>query len=385
MAATWTRDELLAFLDGHPQPRVSLFMPTQRGGTASQQNPIRFKNLLRQAEAALLARDLRPAQVREILEPAWQRLADDLYWRHQSDGLAAFLAHGTARFYRLPIAFDDLVVVNDRFHIKPLLPLLTGDGRFYVLALSQRQVRLLQGTRHHIGEIIPEGLPHNLAEAMQAVPTGVPARPPVITSIGKGGQVQDIYHGHGADIEDSKDLIFRYFRRIDEGLHTLLRTERAPLVLAGVEYYLPIYKEANTYPHLVDEVIPGNPEGIRDQELHRQAWALVEPIFQRARERAKAWYRQRAGTGQTSNDIAEILRAAHQGRVEFLFVTRGRPLWGVFDPASGTARLCSEASPETDDLLDVAAVETLRHGGAVFALEPAEMVDTCPAAATFRY
>ena len=54
---------------------------------------------------------------------------------------------------------------GDRFHLKPLLPLLTGDGRFYVLAVSQNAVRLLQGTRHSIHEIRPELMPKSFADA----------------------------------------------------------------------------------------------------------------------------------------------------------------------------------------------------------------------------
>ena len=45
--------------------------------------------------------------------------------------------------------FDELMVVAPGFHVMPLLALLTGDGLFYVLALSQNQVRLLAGTRSH--------------------------------------------------------------------------------------------------------------------------------------------------------------------------------------------------------------------------------------------
>jgi hypothetical protein len=46
-----------------------------------------------------------------------------------------------------------LVIVSERFHVKPLLPLLSGDGRFYVLALSQNEIRLLQGTRYSVEQV----------------------------------------------------------------------------------------------------------------------------------------------------------------------------------------------------------------------------------------
>jgi hypothetical protein len=52
--------------------------------------------------------------------------------------------------YHLLVTFVFNTEDSDRFHLKPLLPLLTGDGRFYILALSQNQVRLLQGTRYSV-------------------------------------------------------------------------------------------------------------------------------------------------------------------------------------------------------------------------------------------
>ncbi|MFQ5968538.1 MAG: hypothetical protein ACE5MI_13165, partial [Acidimicrobiia bacterium] len=142
-------------------------MPTHRTGSASQQDPIRFKNLARSAEERLIDGGLRSSEARRILGPARRLMADDLFWRHQSGGLAAFSAPERFSCYRLPLDFDELVVVTDRFHIKPLLRLLSGDGRFYILALSQKQVRLLQGTRHKVSEVDLKGMPRGLSDALQ--------------------------------------------------------------------------------------------------------------------------------------------------------------------------------------------------------------------------
>jgi hypothetical protein len=88
--------------------------------------------------------------VEELLQPARRLLDDSSFWQYQAEGLAVFLAAGTLRTFRVPVPFAELVVVAPGFHVKPLLALLTGDGLFYVLALSQNQVRLLVGTRDHI-------------------------------------------------------------------------------------------------------------------------------------------------------------------------------------------------------------------------------------------
>ncbi|MCE2703319.1 MAG: hypothetical protein LW859_39355 [Anabaena sp. 49633_E8] len=55
---------------------------------------------------------------------------------------------------------------------------------------------------------------------------------------------------------------------VDSALHKKLRGEKAPLILAGVEYLLPIYRQANTYPYLAETGITGNAEILKMQELN---------------------------------------------------------------------------------------------------------------------
>ena len=58
-------------------------------------------------------------------------------------------------------------MVNRSFQIRPLLPLLGGDGQYYVLALSQDHVRLFEGTREGVCEVDVDAVPQGLAEALK--------------------------------------------------------------------------------------------------------------------------------------------------------------------------------------------------------------------------
>lgn len=385
---TLSRDDLRTLMGKYEGLCVSIYMPTHRVGAGIQQDPIRLKNLLAEAEEHLLTRGLRTPEVKELLEPAGRLLQDGLFWQRQSDGLALFLSSEAFRSYRLPFDFDELVVVTDRFHVKPLFPLLSG-GQFYVLALSQNEVRLLQGTRYSVSEVDLEGMPESLAETLRyndpenRFQFHTSTRTP-----GGKGERPAIFHGHGvASADDPKDYISRYFHQVDEGLQDLLRDEQAPLVLAGVDYLHPIYKEANTYPYLIDEGIEGNPEELRAEELHERAWAIVQPLFLTTQEEAAARYRQLAGAGseQASNDLKEVVPAAYHGRVETLFVAVGLQQWGTFDPETKTVRVHEEAEPGDEDLLDFATVQALLNSGTVYAVEPEKVPDEAPLAALFRY
>jgi hypothetical protein len=144
---------------------VSLYAPTHRAGPETQQDPIRLENLVREAEEHLIAGGLRAPNAQELLAPAEKLVQDSLLWRHHSDGLAIFLSAETARHYRLPLGFDELLVVAESHHITPLLPLLSRDGRFYILAISRNEARLLQGTGYGVDEVDLEGVPTSLAVA----------------------------------------------------------------------------------------------------------------------------------------------------------------------------------------------------------------------------
>ena len=371
------------FVDSHPGLCVSLYMPAHRAGRETEQDPIRFKNLLRQAEERLQAEGIRSADARNFLKEPQRLLQDQSFWRHQSDGLALFCSEDIFHFFKLPIRFTELVVVAKRFHLKPLLPILTSNSTFFILAVSQNQLRLLEGTQHSFDEIELEGVPQNLAETLpESFPekqlqfhTGTPS--------GSGNRPA-MFHGHdiGGDI---KNRIRQWFRTIDKEVGGPLSDTQSPLVLAGVDTLFPLYKEVNTYPHLMDEGIPGNPEGMKAEDLHQQAWAIVEPVLKKELEAGVARYRQLAGTGKTATDIVEAVPAAHHGRIEVLFVAVGVQVWGRFDPEKGVVQVHESPDPGDEDLLDLIAIQTLLKGGTVYAVSPEEVPDQGLLAAIFRY
>jgi hypothetical protein len=383
-----TNDDLATLLETRPGWHISMFMPMVQRGAATQQNPIRCKTLLRQVEEQLLASGLRTQEAQDLLQSVQQLLPNRDFWQRQSHGLALFIAPQIFRAYRVPLALDELVVVSYRFHIKPLLPLLSGDGHFFVLALSQKAVRLLRGTRFNIDEIELQGIPQGVATALQYDDVEKKDHHYPGSQGRAAGGVSPLA-GHGVGVADAThqphDAILRYCQQLDAGLRTFLRDEHAPLVLAGVEYLLPIYQRANTYPYLLQEGITGNPEGLRPEELQERAWTIVQPHFQQAQERAAAQYRHLVGTGRATSDIPAIVMAAYDGRIDTLFVPVGVQQWGMFDRESRTVQAHQEAETGDEDLLDVAAMYTLLRRGTVYAVTPDELPNRSLAAALLRY
>jgi len=380
----FSREDLKKIIAVSQDPCVSMFMPAFRAGKETRQNPIHFKNLIAEAEKRLSIRELDKRKIRSLLEPARHLLKDNRFWRFQSDGLAVFLSWDFFAYYRLPIDLEALAVVARQFHVKPLLPLLTGDGRFYILALSQNMVKLYQATRFKIDQMSIEGLPPNMDEALgynnlerQAqFHTGTPPR---------SGKRDAMFHGHGGGADDKKEFLRLYFQKIDDALQSVLRDESAPLIVAAVEYLLPLYKEVNSYPHLLDEPVPGNPEQLKPDELHGQGWRIVEPLFTRERDEAYETCQILMDNQKASPRLGQVLPAAYNGRVDILFVAVGVQKWGTFDPQTRQLKTHRQKKPDDVDLLDYAAVHTLLNGGTVYAVKPEEVPGNSSLAAVFRY
>lgn len=378
-----TTQDLQKLLRSEDGWHVSLFMPAHRAGRDTEQDRIRYRNLLNQVDNRLLEKGMRTPDVKEMLEGAEKVVLDPTFWRGQSDGLAVFLNNQALYTYRLPLPFEELVVVSDRFHLKPLLPFFSSDGQFYILALSQKQVRLLKGSRHTVDEIELENLPKSLADALPFEQFEKQLQFHTGTPSGMGERA-GVFHGHDPR-EDDKDRILRWFHQIDTELVRMLADERAPLVLAGVEFLFSLYEEANSYSDLVKEGLRGNPDELKPADLHGRAWHLVQPIFNQAQHKAAAQYQQQSGSGGATADIKEALLAANHGRVDTLFVALGVQVWGEFDAQAGSVTLHEQAVPGDLDLLDLAAAETLLKGGEVFAVAPDQVPSGQALAAIFRY
>ena len=366
------------------------YMPMQKAGPDIRQNPIRFKNLMREAEERLDAVGISHKEAVELLSPAYE-LDTGEFWENQDHGLAIFISPEVFRYYSLPSEYQELVVVTAQFHLKPLLHLINNDGRFYLLALSQKDVRFFEGTRSSVREVEVENMPKSLDQALNYDETAQEGQFRIATS--RGGTSNSFvqpgsFHGQGSpDRDKHQQDILQFFNAVDAALSEKLRNQKAPLVLAGVEYLHPIYKEANNYLHLVDDGLTGNPEILRPEELHDQAWQIVEPLFQQAEKEASSRYQELAGadTGKTSHDVKEIISAAYYQRVDSLFVPVGQQLWGKFNLDTMGVDLHPEPEPDDEDMLDFAAIHTLLNGGTVYAVEPEKVPEKASAAAIFRY
>jgi hypothetical protein len=381
--------EIKNLIKKNSNPCISIYMPAHREWNGHEQDIIRFKNLINKVERNLTERNFRLEQINNLLHPAKNLLSDRNFWNHQSDGIAVFISEGEFNVFKLPLSFEEEAIINIRYYIKPVLKILSGEGRFFLLTLDLNKVKFYQCTRFSIREIqLPYNTPLSLEEVTQFDEVEKSLTGTAATSEGRAGGHSSIFHGHGVgSLDDTvhKEKILEFFHMLNKGVFSVLKDETSPLVLAGVEFLLPIYKKANSYSHLIEKGLDANPEYLSLDELHERSRQIVEPVFTDKQRKAVSLYERFSGNGRASSNIEDVVKAAFTGRVESLFVNQKEQCWGKFNPENDEVKVHNNHLPESEDLLDFAATHTLLNNGAVYVVEKDKMPCDKAVAAVYRY
>jgi len=252
---------------------ASIYMPTYRKGQESTQSPTRLKNLVRQTRSMLEERGMKDTEIDSLVKPAEDLYLNSMFWQKQSDGLALFLSKEHQFIYRLPIRFEEDVVIAPKFHLKPLFPLYNSLGNYKILSLSKNQIRLFEANQYDVEEINIEDLdiPLSLDEALKYDVTHDHVSHHSAQPGNRTGS--SVFHGQG-DEEDDKDNIKYFFQLAKEGLSKVLNDDE-PLVLAGVDYILAIFRNVSNHKNICEEAIVGNPDIKSAEELHKKAFEII--------------------------------------------------------------------------------------------------------------
>jgi len=363
-----------------PGPCLSLYLPlsTAPNQQGLKLDSLEWKELISSATAkagdqADKARSLLKSveNIEELTEgaPAW---AKSIAVLRSEDSLRVAYLHETVQ----PRA-----EFGPSFYIRPLLPELTKPSVFYVLALSQKNMRLLRCTLDSSEEVqLGESTTMSYDDYMDT------AKPDHV-SIKRGtsgmasGSSKGVIGTTTSELERKDEYLRHFFKQIDAGVGEALRGKTDPLVPVGVEYELPIYAAVNTYPHTVVEGVRGAPNGLKAGEMHARAIEAIASDYERKLDAALAEYDHKAGGG-ASNRLKDIVQAAHDGRVVTLIVSDSVEAPGTFDEETNQA-VGERTSGQ--DLVNDAVVQTITHAGNVFVTTSKKMPNGAPAVAIFRY
>jgi hypothetical protein len=371
-------------IDAESDPCISIYMPTHEKGTETKEDPIRFKNLLRTCERCLKEQGLARGRLARILQPAFDLLDASVAWRYLDRGLAVFISSEVFRAFTLSIDCPERVWVGEHFYIKPLVPLWSADKGYCVLALSQGQAKLYDADAWGIRERTLRDAPHSLSDFLKYDDAEEHLQYHT-TSSGKSADSAAVFHGHGnvADKARRKKTVDEYVKAVRNAVERDLAGDHRPLALVAPEYVQSAYRDVSHYSHLLATGVTQSPDRLSETELHQAAQDVMRPSFEQEKRERLAHFHNLLAQGHALAELAEIVPATKQGRVDTLLLDPTVCLWdnGKDADSANAAGPCENR----EDLLDVAVRSTLSRGGNVYPVAREDLPSQSPAGAILRY
>jgi hypothetical protein len=364
---------------------ISVYMPTHPAGVEvnERMDSVTFKNTLQQLTTSLKQRDVSQTEIDRMLKPGYDLLRNDKLWTEMTNGLAVFISDGVFKYMKMPVTPTEEILINTSFYVTPLLPILTNNDYFYLLVLSKKQAKLYRADALGMNYIRVDEVPNGVDDVVHFEEkddqklwrTG---------SSGAGGGAN--YHGIGAGKPDEKENLAMYFDEVDETLFKeVLNKENVPLLLAGVEYLIPIYKSVAKYKPIWDDAITGSLEHESIDTLYQLARKKMEPYFDERHAKALEAYWNQSATALTSSIADDVIPAAHYRQVWHLFVQKDEHIWGTFDEMNNKLTIHDAQEDGDECLIDKAVIKTILNAGEVHVLPKDRMPGGSKIAALMRY
>jgi hypothetical protein len=382
---TITREDFKELVNHHGDNSVSLYIPTHRAGVEvnEKQDAIAYKNALQEVTRQLQQNGISQRDIDILLRPAFELYKDEIFWNNQQDGLAVFLSTNFFKVFKLPYAVSDELFINSSFFITPLLPVITNNQEFYLLSLSKHDAKFYRGDAYGLTYMEVDGLPNGIEDVIHFEEKGIKQ---LFRQGGKGGTGSANFHGHGEGQGDDKDNIGIYCQEVDRTLLAeVLHDKTSPLILAGVEYLLPIYRNASHYNYIYDDSITGNQQHESEHALFLKAREKLSPYFEQRAKNALQNYYNGIATAITSSMPETVIPGSFYSQISDLFVCAGVHIWGNFNEVDNKLEIHETKKDGDSCLIDKAVVNTYLNGGDVYLLEKDQMPKQSIIAATLRF
>lgn len=380
-----TKELIQELLSSGQAPCLSLYMPTYRTHPENMKNPIRFKNLVSEMEKSLLQK-YSDNEIKIFLQPLEDLINDNEVWNYTKDGLAVFSASGLFKVVGLDKSVEELAIVADSFHTKPLRQYLQSVDHFHVLGLTLRDIRLFEGNRHSLTEVkLNADTPKTITEALGDELT---EKHTTVDSYGGiGGESSAMHHGQGGKKEETEKDAERFFRVVANTIYEhFSKPSGWPLILAALPEHHNLFQKVNKNPLLLSKGIAINPSSVSPDQLAKMAWDIMEPEYNLKLDSLVERFGQARANGKGSDDYKEVAVAAVGGRVDTLIVEAGRIIAvRVTNLVTGNTQKKDLSNPKVDDLLDDIGELVIKMGGTMIVLPTEKMPSKTGLAAIFRY
>lgn len=380
----FTRSDLDRLIESVGGPHVTMVLPPPENPFDTQASVIQMKNLTRQVEEAVTKLRHAASQRQAILDRLQQVAKDERIVGPRSFGVCIYLSADDVWLFRLSRQVEPELVVDQSFYFRPVLPELEHASGFYVLSLTGQRLAFFESAGETLQPIESIEFPEPLDDQFSSVHADGTLQ---VHSGSRAirGDSDGIFSGHGGKSDAESDQLPVFIRRTNNALCDYVGERRLLLVLAGSEQLTSLFRRESDYTPIAEASVNGNVDRLSEQELFPEAVKIANEHYQAEKAAVTKAIREQSRQTVTSNP-EEILIAAHEGRIDTLLLDRQAKLMGTYDSEKRSLKTTEgEATPGASDLVEVAAIETFRHSGAVHTVDRAEMPGACELMASLRY
>ena len=360
------------------RPVISIYVDTHIKKPDRLENPIRFKNLVKEAQASLKDKEFKG--FKDLFSLFKEMEEDALFWEGATESMAILGDEEECIVYKLPVNVKSLAIVSDSFYIKPLLRSFQSNGHYHVLGLNRDNFVLFEADRYGITEI-----PVDARDATMEGVLGTEKTAPHLSVASIGGD-QSMYHGHGGAKDERKVDQEKFFRHVDTFvLEQYSKKQKIPLILVSPDEHQGEFRKLSKNNYLIDEGIKIDGDALDKKNLYEKVQDVIQELFIKELKDRMATFSEAHAKDLGSDDVVQIGRAIAEGKVASLYLEENTVHPGRFDPQLGTVVQGEIADPRVGDVYDDMAEVVLSRGGEVLILEKDEMPTERDLAAVYRY
>jgi hypothetical protein len=332
-------------------PMISIYLSRENGMLDARTLHDKWKEALLKAEGLLL-KDYTRMYANSLLDPL---IKSNIFSQSETvdKGIVVFYGPKFQGYLRVQSAIEDLVVVADSFHIKPLLRIRNNEKGFYILSMSLKNI---------------------------------------ILYIEKNGHLYKLENYHNPALEENIEVTTNKYPRVhSKEFFMQVATElnnyfsinhQLPIILAGVKDHIGHMRKHLQTTGVLTEAIFGNVEKLKLNELREKAYKLLTPYYEQKEVEAINDLNLAVKKNHAVIYIEDIAVSAALGKVKKLFVVENRHIWGKVNRLTGEVYISPrQNNSHDDDILDDLSQIVFAKGGDVVVLKDAETVKGYIAAA----
>lgn len=366
-------------LKKHSYEVLTISLKTYKNWMSNEKAKIKLSNIVSYLEN----RSDEIHDEKKVLTKLNKLVKDEKFWMNQSKGLVYLKSDDLELLIKVPVNVKTEVTLSNYFNIRDLANFMNDRDTWYVLSLSYNSNKLYKYHRGLPFETLKlkNDFPKNLEEVIVDGNTNVSVQYHTPVASSKAGGNRANFHGHGGNKDGVEDYKFKYIRYVTDNLIDTLDSNNYKLCLISTDDVNNKFSEyfEKSYLH-----VSGNPD---DQKSKRNLLKVVkEKIKKYTNDRLIANMKNVKNNIELhEDDIKDIVRLAHYGAVEKLFLKNDKRIWGKFDINKGRVNLHNKKNSDSNDLLNVSAVHTLKNSGEAWFLNEDEIIKNKDHFALLRY